>query len=336
MGENSCAQMTLEPLASGLSASGVWRVTCRGGSFILKIPDWQNSPALRLVSQDILEREWQVAETGVLSSLALFGIRTAAVIGHEKRQGHSWLWMEDLRNAFYPARFPEEARHVAQVTARLHTFYLAHASRLNSYSWLSRTEYRRYAHLLPDARRNLDRIAETAAPEINFTPAEVRELRGALDNLDLVDREMSALPGTLCHGDYHTRNLALTQDGTLLLVDWAHLGIAPAGCDIATFVSLYRLFGGTGGGPASNFDDGLIAAYAQAMTQVEADPEWGQAIARAVGLWHMSWGLHLRLGAGLTALLDHRILEEEERRKAAQDIRDGCFRALRFTRSFFP
>jgi hypothetical protein len=49
---------------------------------------------------------------------------------------------------------------------------------------------------------------------------------------------------------------------------------------------------------------------------------------REAFLWHLTTGLHLRLGPGLTALLEGRISGEDKRHRAAEDIREGCRRAL--------
>lgn len=44
--------------------------------------------------------------------------------------------------------------------------------------------------------------------------------------------QLCALPQTLSHGDFHTDNLLKADDGTVVL-DWAALGVAPVGADLA-------------------------------------------------------------------------------------------------------
>jgi hypothetical protein len=52
-------------------------------------------------------------------------------------------------------------------------------------------------------------------------------------------------------------------------------------------------------------------------------------VGRAAGLWHLTWGLHLRLGPGLDWLL-RRPDQGSAEAAAASDIREGCVRALAF------
>lgn len=42
----------------------------------------------------------------------------------------------------------------------------------------------------------------------------------------------------------------------------------------------------------------------------------------------MTWGLHLRLGPGLSAVLGRRIKDLEARASTIQDIYDGCERVM--------
>ena len=327
--------LALQNLSSGLSASGVWRVRQREAgsfSFILKIPDWQDSPVLRLFSEDVIERERRVFESGLLEKLMDSGILTPRILAVETYQEHIWIWMEDLDGALLPIRTRDDAQVIARECSRLHRFYQQHREELERFAWLSRNEHRRYAHLAPLAEHNLTLLPAQSAPQLRFSSQDIDDLKDALKSLDWIDSEIAGLPSTLSHGDFHNRNLGLSNKGAMIVLDWAHLGIGPPGCDMATFISLYRLFGGMGGDYGSGFDEQMIDAYAGSLQEtgtraISADQVW-----RACGLWHLSWGLHLRLGAGLQAIFENRILEEEGRERAAMDVREGCQRALDFFR----
>ena len=53
----------------------------------------------------------------------------------------------------------------------------------------------------------------------------------------------------------------------------------------------------------------------------------GAVVRRACRLWHLTWGLHLRLGPGLDWLLRRPDLDSRTPSRA-RDIRDGALRAL--------
>jgi hypothetical protein len=77
----------------------------------------------------------------------------------------------------------------------------------------------------------------------------------------------------------------------------------------------------------------MIEAYAGAIERIEGRSGLKRKIARAIGLTHVTWGLHLRLGPGLTALFGNYISDEEARRCAATDIEEGVQRALQYAAS---
>jgi hypothetical protein len=335
--EPGVSAIQLEPLASGLSASGVWRVWLSGDvsrpqrSFVLKIPDWQDSPILQLRTPELVERERHVFESGLLDHLQTLGIYTPRALGIDNRQGRTWIWMEDV-GRLQGIRTHERAQIAIRACARFHSVYRAHRGELETYPWLSLREYLRYAPLLPAAKRNLEMLSLRSLETVEFSKADLEDLRMLLDAVDRIDLEMEALPRTLVHGDFHLRNMGLrADDGALFVMDWAHLGLAPLGCDAACFTSLYRLFGGIGGEFESGFDEKVIDWYVGALEQIEPPPSLRSSVVRACGLWHASWGLHLRLGAGLDAIC-HNVLHVEGRRQAEADIRDGCSRALMFFR----
>jgi aminoglycoside/choline kinase family phosphotransferase len=72
---------------------------------------------------------------------------------------------------------------------------------------------------------------------LNFTEGAL--LRHPLPLCDALAR----YPQTLIHGDYKAANLGLTREGTssVMLLDWALVGIAPPAVDLAWYVGLASL-----------------------------------------------------------------------------------------------
>jgi hypothetical protein len=334
------ATVALEQLAFGLSGSGVWRVRIRGErsngaphSFILKIPDHRTqSDVFHVITPDLQNREREAAEAGLFEALEEVWIKTPRVRGIQKRAGKTWIWMEDLAGTFDFVQDDVGARHVARELSKLHVAFGARAEHWRRQSWLGRREFLRYRHWLPAARQNVERLRQ----EDGFgplTPRDLGDLATALDELDWATGELEQLPQTLLHGDFQIRNLALNKaDARLVLFDWAHVGIGPLGGDLASFISVYRFFGGSGGALGSGFDEALITEYAEALQSVGVRDICRSNLERVCGLWNMTWGLHLRLGAALSAL-NAGISDLALRAKIELDVVEGCQRALGFTRT---
>src|SRR5262245_49578452 len=102
------ATVALEPLAFGLSGSGVWRVRIREElgngathSFVLKIPDLRTrSDVFHVITPDLQNREREASEAGLFEALDEVRIETPRVRGIQKRAGRTWIWMEDLAGTF--------------------------------------------------------------------------------------------------------------------------------------------------------------------------------------------------------------------------------------------
>jgi aminoglycoside phosphotransferase (APT) family kinase protein len=145
-----------------------------------------------------------------------------------------------------------------------------------------------------------------------------------LDAAAELNSRAARLPTTLVHGDLTPRNAGVDEDDVLVLIDWEHVGVGPVGLDLATFVSLYRAFGGHG-----ELDEAdLLRLYGEALSDL-ADADLRHSAALGFAIVHLTWGLHLRLGPGLMAV--HRGFHGETPAELAphlDDIRSGCLRAL--------
>ena len=150
-------------------------------------------------------------------------------------------------------------------------------------------------------------------------------LRRALDLTPAAADALRRLPPTLIHGDYHVRNIGIGGGGGLTVIDWANTGIAPLGSDVAVSLSVYELFGGRGGSPS--VDRRAIDSYADAVSTLDGVDRRAD-VERAVQLWNLTWGLHLRLGLGLSALLENWILDPAELRRSIADVVSGVDRGL--------
>jgi aminoglycoside phosphotransferase (APT) family kinase protein len=79
---------------------------------------------------------------------------------------------------------------------------------------------------------------------------------------------MRRLPVSLTHGGFHPKNIGFTADGRVLLIDWCQMGLSPLGSDLATFISLYRLFGRVAEPRDAAFEQQLIAIYHDRMREL--------------------------------------------------------------------
>lgn len=324
----------IDDLSPGIGSSRVFRVTfsttgregAGGATVILKVPDW-GAPTLIQPDDPLLpQRERHFVECGIARRLPE-GLRAPAVLGLDRVGERTWIWMEDVRSAVAITWDAELAVRAARRNALLHAMYLQEPDVLNDLDWIQWHHYAAYAHHVPAAHRNLDACREHHLWSGLFTEPEITELHRALNHSPDAVSELRTLPVTLMHGDFHIQNLGFDPDGTLVALDWAHVGIGPVGADIATLASLYHAMGGVPSREWRDLEQELIAAYADELAQCTGQAQLTPTIARVCALWHGTWGLHLRLGPGLTALLrDDQ--DEPWKRRTADDIYEGCTRVL--------
>ncbi|MET8030680.1 phosphotransferase [Streptomyces avermitilis] len=319
--------LSTEDLSPGLGQSTVLRVRVDlgdGGTsgWIAKIPAGGNASLLELNDPALVEREARFLSSPLPAAIPT-GLGTPPDAGAVRHEGRDWIFMRDVEKAIDHRWTPADAHDVARRLALLHALVAADHTLLAT-PWLERDGYVGYAHHVPAGHHNLGLLGEHARLASLFSPGQIRRLHTCLDALDRLTAEADRITHTLLHGDLHVRNLGRTADGTLVLIDWEHVGAGPVGIDLATFVSLYRLFGGEG----ELDEEALLAEYAAALSEVASrdlreDAELGFAIC------HLTWGLHLRLGPGLTAVRQDVFGESEtELARHVEDIRSGALRAL--------
>ncbi|MGE7433023.1 phosphotransferase family protein [Kitasatospora sp. NPDC001175] len=319
--------LSTEDLSPGLGQATVLRVSADLGdggpaSWIAKLPAGGNQSLLELSDPALTERETRFFGSP-LRGILPDGLATAPDAGALRHGGSEWIFMRDIGEAMDRRWTVADAHLVAARLARLHAPVTADPGVLAT-PWLERNGYAGYAHHVPAGHENLELLGQDERLAGLFSPEQVRRLHGCLAALGRLTAVADGLTPTLLHGDLHLRNLGLTADRTLVLIDWEHVGVGPVGVDLATFVSLYRLFGGEG----EPDERALLAEYGTALSEIAGrdlrrDAELGFAVC------HLTWGLHLRLGPGLTAVRQGVFDGSADALSAhLEDVRSGALRAL--------
>jgi len=319
--------VSVRELSPGLSQAAVLRVCIATphadpSPWIVKIPGW--GPKSLLDSRDgrLANREAQFFRSDIPGALprCLATAPDATGFGHN---GLAWIVMRDVGGVLQQCWTPAAATTTAQRAALLYVPEVLYPDLLDA-PWLEREGYAAYAHHVPAAHDNLDALADDPQLRTLYAPEQVRALHACLDTAEELGARAAHLPITLVHGDLTPRNAGLDPYGTLFLIDWEHVGVGPVGFDLGTFVSLYRAFGGQ-----DELDEpALLEVYGLALSDL-AGTDLRPAAALGFATAHLTWGLHLRLGPGLTAARQgFRSDTPAELAAHLDDIRSGCLRAL--------
>jgi hypothetical protein len=319
--------LSVRDLSPGLGQAAVLRVNAaardgRRSRWIVKIPGWGHRSLLDPRDSQLDRREVQFFGSDIPASLpsGLVTPPDATVVSHN---GLNWIVMRDIGAVL---RRPWSSAAATTTAQRAALLYVPGAVRpdLLDIPWLERGGYAAYAHHIAAGHDNLDAVAQDPRLNALFTRAQVRALRACLDTAAELSSRAADLPATLVHGDLTPRNAGLDRDNALVLIDWEHVGVGPVGFDLGVFVSLYRAFGGHG-----DLDErALLEVYGQALSEL-SDTDLRHPAALGYATAHLTWGLHLRLGPGLTAVRRGFHGETaEELGPHLDDIRSGCLRAL--------
>lgn len=321
--------VNVSDLSPGLSSSRVFRVTfSRCGSnfsLILKIPNWGSSSTLSVSDPLVPKRELLFFQSELPSFLDN-RIAVPDVIGLETCHEKTWIWMNDDYEAFKIAWRHQSAFAAAKAIAGLHTTYQRYQRELESFGWLAREPYRMFEGHRDEANENLLHIARYPKAFPQLSPEAIETLKGCLTEYEALLAQLRRMPLSLVHGDFHPRNIGFLPDDRMLLIDWCQTGLGPLGSDLAIFISLYGLFSGVRECRSANFERSLISAYHKqlclppSMSVSPTEIEW------VVWLWAATWGLHLRLGPGLSAVFAGKIQSPEALFATIHDIVSGCDR----------
>jgi hypothetical protein len=319
--------LSVRDLSTGLGQAAVLRVSIAAppaspSLWIVKILGWgrQNLLDSRDRLLDRREAHFYGSSISDLLPRGLTAPPAATVFNHH---GFTWLVMRDVGAVLQQSWTPDAAMTAARRIALLYVPATVRPGLLDA-PWLEQEGYAAYAHHVPAGHDNLDALAPDPRLRTLFTPEQVRALHACLDAAEVLGARAKRLPATLVHGDLTPRNAGLDPHGALALIDWEHVGVGPVGFDLGTFVSLYRAFGGHG-----ELDEpALLDVYGRAISDL-AGTDLRPAAALGFATAHLNWGLHLRLGPGLTAVRQG-LNGDAPAALAAHldDIRSGCLRAL--------
>lgn len=331
--------MELEELSPGFSQSKVFRLkgTDTQGtkhSYILKIPDFGSNSKLQVADPFIIQRELWFFESA-LPGLLQNHLNIPKVLGIDNFYGKDCIWLEDRKNDFLNFWSHTDLRLAVRYCADLHEVYLQNRKYIDGLTWLSRQAYRNYELHLQEAKNNMAKLAGQPTLLSELDAKAIDQLQICLDRYDWALKQLCCLPMTMIHGDFHPGNIGFCPDKKLLLIDWANVGIAPLGSDIGIFISLYQLFGGINAVRDPLFEQELIQVYCYRLAEITGwQDNLFSDVQYAVWLWAFTWGLHLRLGPGLSEILENKNIEEALRQAIVRDILDGCHRVLEKFKEF--
>ncbi len=182
------------------------------------------------------KREALAYQTGLLDELPgnIRGPRLYA--SEEHADGQIWLWMETIEDQFgtWPLEYFGEA---ARILGRFNGAYLAGTCPLPQQAWIPRNWLRQYVE---NAASMIEFIRENPRHPVvlQVTGGGLREILLALwdERHRLLDR-LEAMPQALIHQDAFRGNL-FAQPGELVAIDWAYMGLAPAGAELVPLVSM--------------------------------------------------------------------------------------------------
>ncbi len=180
-------------------------------------------------------------EVGVYRSLAVqLPMQTPAIIAADVTG--EWLVLEAV-TADKPSQTWEadDYRAAIKALASLHERFWNLGEDLAVYPWLSRPLTHDFEFYVYAAVSAMEKMMVDDRPQ-----AITRSLR-ALTGLGLVLTQVEqmvsvlrAAPSTLLHGDFRPGNVALQEDGEMVVFDWQVAGIGPGVLDIVTFVNACR------------------------------------------------------------------------------------------------
>lgn len=313
--------------STGLGQAAVLRASIAAPNtcpslWAVKILGWGRHTLLDSRDSLLDRREAHFYGSGI-SDLLPNGLTTPPAATVFSHHGFTWVVMRDIGAVLQQSWTPDTATIAASRAALLYIPGVLRPGLLDA-PWLELEGYAAYTHHIQTGHENLEALAGDPLLRALFTPDQIRDLHTCLDAAEGLGARAAELPQTLVHGDLTPRNAGLDPRGTLALIDWEHVGVGPVGFDLGTFVSLYRGFGGSG-----ELDEpAILETYGRALSDL-AGTDLRHAAALGFAVAHLTWGLHLRLGPGLT--LVRRGFQHDAPAKLAahlDDIRSGGLRAL--------
>jgi hypothetical protein len=227
-----------------------------------------------------------------------------------------WLWLEDVQGepgASWPlSRYGLAARHLGRFNGR----YLASAPSPVE-PWLSQRFLRRWVEgglqtALADANvAMLNRLETWQHPLVRRAyPSPSSEqilalVRGVPQRVAAVE----ALPQTLCHQDFYSRNLiarrTTTGDEQTVAVDWAFIGVAGVGEDAGQLVGATAIFGDVAPERFRSLDQYVFEGYLDGLRDAGWAGDW--RLARLGAIAHASSRFASFASRAVVIALDERL-----------------------------
>lgn len=264
--------------AGGGEAYGVYRLsgTMRGPegdmpwSVILKIlPPDSHSDA---TCWNYTQREYHAYGSGLLPTTE--SLTMPRCLGRMLRpDGTAWLWLEDIvDHGVWPlSRYRLAAYHLGRFNGRF-----VEAGADPSKFWLSRRWLRNWLEEAGSAvvRLGILQNDPVIKPVYQDVDAILRFWSEREQKLQLLE----SLPQTLCHLDVHRRNMFSRGRDTnqqTVLIDWAFVGTAAVGEDLATLVSATIAFGDVPVEQIRELESTVLAGYLSGLRDAgcRADPD---------------------------------------------------------------
>ena len=258
--------------------------TPREWSVILKVlPDERAVP---MSAWSLAVREPLAYESGLLDALSE-ALGAPRLLGYGQQGGRHYLWLEDLGHNDAPWSLSDYAC-AAWLLGRFNGAYLTERS-LPAAGWLGRDWLRSWLAEGAAAVAELDR--HRTHPLVRHVyPADLAaELHDLWESRERLLAALDGLPQVLCHHDAFRRNLFL-RSGRLRAVDWAFLGVAPLGAEVAPLVTASAAFLEVSRPQWADLEQAAVDAYCHGLVDAgwhgpDELPRFGFAASSALRYW---------------------------------------------------
>ena len=236
----------LGPTAEGLSSASFERLLLDGEPHVIKRLSYETDWVMRAVDDVGVPRVVRMHASGLFDRLPARIDTTLVDVAHDPASGLTELLMRDRSEAFLRDNNP--------ITADQHAVLVDVMAELHASTWgmpdeigLTPAASRWQAFSPAFARRERER------GPLEGVPAAIEPMWDQLAQVDpethrvLLDlvmdptpliRGLARTPQALVHGDFKGGNLGLSEDGRVVLVDWAFPGIEAPCVDLAWYLAV--------------------------------------------------------------------------------------------------
>ena len=177
-------------------------------------------------------------EVGVYHSLAPhLPVRTPVMICGSKTG--DWLVLERIPPHLDIEAWSErEYGNAVALLGDLHDRFWGLGADLSAFPWLSRPLETDFEVHVAAAAQALDRVMREGLPRaLAGEPARMALLERLVAHVEAIAEPLLEQPMTLLHGDYWPGNIAVLEDGDLVVYDWQLAGVGPGVLDVLTFTT---------------------------------------------------------------------------------------------------